>query len=112
MISIIRWILTKQIDAELFVIFANKTETDIIFRQEWEQDLREYPNFHCHHVLEQPPAGWTQGTGRITADILRRHLPPPGPDTCVFLCGPPPMVDTLEATLKELGYPDQAVILP
>lgn len=31
MISIIRWILTKGLDAELFRVFANKTETDIIF---------------------------------------------------------------------------------
>ncbi|MBM4126008.1 MAG: cytochrome-b5 reductase [Nitrospira sp.] len=112
MISIIRWILTQRIDAELFLIFANKTETDIICRQEWEQDIREYRNFHCHHVLEQPPTAWTHGTGRVTPDVLRRHLPPPGPDTCVFLCGPPPMVDTLETTLKELGYPEQAIILP
>ena len=112
MISIIRWILTKHIDAELFLIFANKTEADIIFRQEWERDLRDYPNFHCHHILEQPPAGWREGTGRVTPDVLHRHLPPPGPDTCVFLCGPPPMVDALETTLKELGYPEQAVILP
>jgi cytochrome-b5 reductase len=112
MISIIRWILTKRIDAELFVIFANKTEADIIRRHEWEQYLRDYPNFHCHHVLEQPPAGWTQGTGRVTPDVLRRHLPPPGPGTCVFLCGPPPMVDALEGTLKALGYPEEAVILP
>lgn len=112
MISIIRWILTKQIDAELFLIFANKTEADIIFRQEWDRNLQDYPNFHCYYLLEQPPAEWTQGTGRVTTDVLRRHLPPPGPDTCVFLCGPPPMVDTLEATLKELGYPEQAIILP
>lgn len=112
MISIIRWILTKRIDAELFLIFANKTEADIIFRQEWENDIREYRNFHCHHVLEQPPAGWPHGTGRVTADVLRTHLPPPTPDTCVFLCGPPPMVDTLETTLKELGYPEQTIILP
>lgn len=112
MISIIRWILTKQSDAELFLIFANKTETDIIRRHEWDRYLRDYPNFHCHHVLEQPPAGWTQGAGRVTPDVLRRHLPPPGPGTCVFLCGPPPMVDALEATLKALGYPEQAVILP
>lgn len=112
MISIIRWILTRRIDAELFLIFANKTEADIIFRQEWERDVREFPNFHCYHVLEQPPTGWPQGTGRVTADVLRRQLPPPAPDTCIFLCGPPPMVDTLEPTLKELGYPEQAVILP
>jgi cytochrome-b5 reductase len=30
----------------------------------------------------------------------------------VFLCGPPPMVDHLEATLKGLGYSEQAIILP
>jgi cytochrome-b5 reductase len=44
--------------------------------------------------------------------MLRRHLPAPSPDTCIFLCGPPPMVDALEVTLKELGYPEQAIILP
>jgi cytochrome-b5 reductase len=112
MISIIRWILTKRLDAELFLVFANKTEADIIFREEWNRAVREYANFHCHHVLEQPPAGWTEGTGRITVDVLRRHLPPPDPETCIFLCGPPPMVDALEATLKELGYPEQSIILP
>ena len=112
MISIIRWILTKKIDAELFLLFANKTESDIIFRQEWDLNVRDYPNFHSHHVLEQPPPGWTGSTGRITPDLLRQYLPPPGPDTCVFLCGPPPMVDALEITLKELGYPEQTVILP
>jgi cytochrome-b5 reductase len=112
MISIIRWILTKNIGAELFLLFANKTESDIIFRQEWEQHARDYPNFHCHHVLEQPPPGWSGGTGRITPETLRQYLPPPSSDTCTFLCGPPPMVDALESTLKELGYPEQAIILP
>ena len=112
MISIIRWILAKRIDAELFLVFANKAEPDIIFRQEWEQDVREHPNFHCYHVLEHPPAGWTAGTGRLTPEILKQHLPPPVPDTCIFLCGPPPMVDALETTLKELGYPEQSIILP
>ena len=39
MISIIRWILAKRLDAELFLVFANKTEADIIFRDEWERDV-------------------------------------------------------------------------
>lgn len=112
MISIIRWILTKRLPVELYLIFANKAEGDIIFKEEWEQAAREHPTFHCYHVLEQPPPGWMQGTGRITGDILRVHLPPPGPETVVFLCGPPPMVDALETTLKGLGYPEQSIILP
>lgn len=112
MISIIRWILTNKIDAELYLLFANKTEADIIFRQEWDQDVRNHPNFHCYHVLEQPPPGWSGGEGRITPDMLRQHLPSPGPGSGIFLCGPPAMVDSLEVTLKDLGYPEQAIILP
>ena len=112
MIAIIRWILAKRLDVELFLIFSNKTEADIIFRTEWERDVLEHRNFHCYHVLEQPPAGWTQGVGRVTADILRARLPPPGPGTIVFLCGPPPMMDALEETLRTLGYSEEAVILP
>src|SRR5215813_15534899 len=112
MISIIRWILAQKLDVEMRLVFANKTEDDIIYRNEWEQNVREHPNFHTYHVLEQPPAGWSGGTGRVTADILRYQLPSPGPETIVFLCGPPPMVDALEATLRELGYPEQAIILP
>lgn len=112
MISIIRWMLTNKIDAELFLIFANKTESDIIFRQEWERHMRDYPNFHCYHVLEHPLPEWSGGTGRITSDMLQHHLPAPSPDTCIFLCGPPPMVDSLEIMLKNLGYSDQAIILP
>ena len=62
MVSIIRWILTKRLDVALFLIFANKTDADIIFRGEWEQDVRAHPSFHCDHVLEQPPTGWIEGT--------------------------------------------------
>jgi cytochrome-b5 reductase len=112
MISIIRWILTRGIAAELYLVFANKTEADIILREEWNRALREHPNFHCHHILEQPPPGWQEGTGRVTADILKQYAPVPAPDTCIFLCGPPPMVDSLESTLKELGHSEQAIILP
>jgi len=112
MISIIRWILAKGLDAELFLVFANKTEADIIFRDEWEANAREHANFHVRHVLEVPPAGWTQGTGRISEETLRRYLPAPGPDTAVFLCGPPMMTDAIEGVLKDIGYSEQSIVLP
>jgi cytochrome-b5 reductase len=112
MIAIIRWILAKSLPVELFLVFANKAEADIIFRDEWDEDAREHASFNYYHVLEQPPTGWSQGTGRITEDILRGHLPPPASDTVIFLCGPPAMVDALEATLKSIGHSGQAIILP
>ena len=112
MISMIRWILARRLDVELFLIFANKTEADIIFREEWERNVCEHPNFHCYHVLEHQPAGWTMGVSRITSDILREQLPAPAPGTVVFLCGPPPMMEALEGALRDLGYSEDAVILP
>lgn len=112
MIAVIRWILATSQPVELFLLYANKTEADIIFREEWDENAREHASFHCYHVLNQPPAGWTQGTGHINEELLRKHLPPPGPDSVVFLCGPPPMVDALEATLKKIGHGQQAIILP
>jgi cytochrome-b5 reductase len=112
MIAIIRWILAKSLPVELFLVYANKAEADIIFREEWDEDVREHATFHCHHVLEQPPAGWSQGTGRITEAILRGHLPSPGPDTVIFLCGPPPMTDALETTLKAIGHAERGIIFP
>lgn len=112
MIAIIRWILARGLPVELFLLFANKSEADIIFREEWEVAVRQHATFHCYHVLDQPPAGWTQGRGRITETMLREQLPPPGPDTVLFLCGPPPMVDALETTLKAIGYAEQSIIFP
>ena len=112
MIAIIRWILAQGLAVELFLVFANKAEADIIFRDEWDEDASEHASFHCYHVLEQPPRGWSQGTGRITEGMLRKHLPPPGPDTVIFLCGPPPMADSLEAALKAIGHSEQAIIFP
>jgi len=112
MIAIIRWILGRSLNIELFLLYANKTEADIIFREEWDAHARAHANFHCHHVLSEPPEDWSQGTGRISEAILRAHLPSPGTDTVLFLCGPPPMVDAIETTLKSIGHAEQAIILP
>jgi cytochrome-b5 reductase len=43
---------------------------------------------------------------------MREHLPAPAPDTTVFLCGPPLMIDALEGTLKGIGYAEQSIVLP
>lgn len=112
MIAIIRGILARNLNVELFLLYANKTEADIIFPDEWAAQVRAHANFHCYHVLSNPPAGWTQGVGRIDETALRGHLPPPGAETVIFLCGPPPMVDGIEATLKSIGYAEHAIILP
>lgn len=41
----------------------------------------------------------------MTADMIREHLPAPGDDVLLLLCGPPPMVQlACHPNLDKLGY--------
>lgn len=48
--------------------------------------------------------------GRVTANMLASLLPPPGPGVRVVLCGPPEMLQDVQAMLCWLGHTDDAVV--
>ena len=56
--------------------YASATWDDMVFQDELAELSTTMPNLHVVHVLGRPPEGWTGESGRITADVLRRHLPP------------------------------------
>lgn len=50
-------------------------------------------------------ADWAYSKGFVTADMIREHLPAPGDDVLLLLCGPPPMVQlACHPNLDKLGY--------
>ena len=60
------------------------------------------------HVLEEPPDGWTGESGRITRELLERHLPTGATnrgELHYFLCGPQAMTDAMERVLHEMAVP-------
>jgi len=56
------------------------------------------------HVLEEPPEGWAGERGYLTEALLDRWLPRGGRHGH-FVCGPAPMMDSVEASLARLGVP-------
>jgi predicted ferric reductase len=56
-------------------------------------------------VLEEPPDGWTGERGRLTRDLLARHLPADRAGFEYFVCGPMPMIALVERDLHALGVP-------
>lgn len=47
----------------------------------------------------------------ITADMIKEVLPPPGDDTLVLMCGPPPMIEfACKKNLEALGYPKTSMV--
>ena len=104
MLQVIRAILKDPNDkTEIWLIFANQTEEDILLRQELESIPKE--RFHLHYTLDRPPSVWKYSSGFINAEMCRNHLPPAGDDTMIFVCGPPPMIKfACEPAFKELGF--------
>jgi len=105
MLQVIRAVLKNPKDkTELWLLFANKTEEDILLRKELEAIAS--PRFHLHYTLDSnPPAGWKHQVGFISEEMCRKCLPPPAEDTMIFNCAPPPMIQyAIEPNLKKVGF--------
>ncbi|MDZ4802026.1 MAG: FAD-binding oxidoreductase [Bryobacteraceae bacterium] len=95
-------------DRDITLIFGVRHEESLLYREDFEQLAREYPNFHFLPTLTQPGPEWTGLTGRVQPHVLsalgdRR-------DVDVYICGLKAMVDDMRAQLKELGLDRKRII--
>lgn len=59
---------------EVDLLFANVNQEDILLRDELEQIAASDKGIRVHHVLNNPPEGWTGGVGFVTADMIKVRL--------------------------------------
>ncbi len=104
MVSMIRTLADRGDKRPVILLYGSKDWESITFREELEA-LEARLNLTVVHVLPNPPAGWTGESGYITAEMFKRHLPPPYADHEYFICGPGVMMDAIEKVLGELGVP-------
>jgi cytochrome-b5 reductase len=109
MLQIMRAIAADPADrTEVSLIYANVTEADIMLRAELDEVVAALGPDRAravYYVLNEPPAeGWQGGTGFVSAEMIREHMPPPADDTKLLFCGPLPMVKAMQDHAKALGY--------
>jgi len=104
MMSMIRTLADRGDPRPVILLYGSKDWESITFREELEA-AKARLNLTVVHVLSDPPPGWTGEQGRITAEVFRRHLPPPYAEHEYFICGPGPMMDAIENALGELHVP-------
>jgi cytochrome-b5 reductase len=112
MISIIRTAIRRGYGTDMLLIFANKSEQDIILRDELEKYASENDKFGCKLVLDQAPDNWTGHTGYIDEAFLKAHLPSPDDNPLIFLCGPPMMEYKLKQAILAIGYEKSRIVVP
>jgi predicted ferric reductase len=87
------------------LVYASPSWEAVTFREQLEELRERMPNLEVVHVLRDPPPGWTGETGRVTAELLNRHLPRHYESFEYFVCAGEAMMDTVEQTLLDIGVP-------
>jgi predicted ferric reductase len=104
MMSMIRTLADRNDTRPAILLYGSRDWESITFREELEA-LKTRLNLTVVHVLANPAAGWTGEQGFITADVFKRHLPPPYANHEYFICGPNVMMDAIEKALGEMDVP-------
>jgi glycine betaine catabolism B len=106
--SICKFCTDMKLNAKVTLLYGNRTEEDIVFRQELEQMQRQNNNLKVVLTLAEPEANWEGYTGNIDAEIIKKEIPEYS-ETVFYVCGPPAMVQAMENLLKALDVPAKNV---
>ncbi|ESO10760.1 hypothetical protein HELRODRAFT_109107 [Helobdella robusta] len=98
----------------MHLLSFNKTERDIILRDELGSFARKNKWFTVSHILSSPSDNWNGQTGRITKDIIMSAIKKDNlvggeltNNQCLFcICGSKAFSNTAEGLLKEVGITD------
>jgi cytochrome-b5 reductase len=96
----------ERVDIKIWLLFANQTEQDILLRDELEQlAASNSDRFKLWYTIDRASEEWKYSKGFINETMLSEHMPPPGDDTLICICGPPPMIKfACIPNLDKLGY--------
>lgn len=85
------------------LIFANKTKSDIILEDRFTGMLDE--NF-INILSKEDLRGYNYG--HISADLIKKHMD--NNTHYFYVCGPDPMIETIEKQLGELGIAEDRIV--
>lgn len=86
----------------LVLFYGNRLWEHVVFRDELAALTGRLP-LKLVHILGEPPPGWSGERGLVTRAVLARHLPQALERFQVFICGPSPMIVSVERELGRLG---------
>jgi len=104
--SMLRFLHDTRDQRPVTLIYANRAERDIVFRDELQAMP---PNVKVAHILSEPDENWAGPRGYVTAEAIRQYGGEGLGDSHVYLCGPWPMMKAVRKTLRSLGVSSRRV---
>lgn len=101
LMSIIRYLTHQAWRGDIVLLYACKTASDVICRDELASLQRRHPNLHVVTTLTREEMLGMR-TGRVTAALLAEFVSDIATRR-VHICGPRPMIDAVKQMLAEAG---------
>jgi ferredoxin-NADP reductase len=101
-----------QADRRVLLLYANKSEGDIVFREELDRIAGgSKPELQVVHILSRAGEAWEGEKGRLDREKIQRLCGERLGRSLFFLCCPPPMTRSLMEILRDLGVPERRISL-
>lgn len=111
MFQLIRSICEDKTDrTEVSLVYANRSEDDILLRNQLDRFAKQNSNFQVHYMVDQASEGWQGGVGHVDKTVLQEKMPKAASDTKILLCGPPGLVNATKKSLGELGFEEPGAV--
>jgi len=109
-LSMLRQLRADHDPRPLKLIYGNRVQEQIVDGAEIEDMTRDL-DLSVVHVLSEPPPGWTGQVGVTDEALIRDRCERPDKAEWLYVvCGPPPMIDSVEDALVDLGIPARQVV--
>lgn len=97
-------------DVPVRYLASSRSYEDVIYGAELENAASNKEGVEVLHTLTRShPPGWTGPTRRVDHEMLARHAWPAAASPLCYVCGPTGFVETVAATLVELGHTPERV---
>ncbi|HEY3422079.1 MAG TPA: FAD-dependent oxidoreductase [Methanocellaceae archaeon] len=98
--SICKYCADKKLPTSIAMLYSNKTEDEIVFRDQLDEIMKSDPNINVKYVLTRQP-GWKGLSGHIDGEMIKAQIPD-YKDRIFYICGPPGMNQALKKALSDL----------
>lgn len=101
-LSLLRELERRRLQLSVTLVYGNRLVSQIVALDELRA-MQASLGVQLHLVVGEPGEPWDGPIGQLSEDVLRDLLTPLPPSARYMICGPLPMIDSVEAALKRLG---------
>ena len=105
--GMIKNLYEKDCTKNIWLVFGNRYEADILYNEEWQALLKKYPNFHFIPTVSRGK-NWTGETAYVQ-EIVKREFRGKTEGYDFYGCGLVPMCQQLKAALIEMNIPKERI---